>query len=710
IDPGFIDFANDDLRLRPDAQAYTDMPGFVPIPLEMSGLYDDEHRADARVWTPYIITNSATAAGANTASFNGTLVYPQFDANATVRVYWGTTDGGTDPGAWQNVAVLGQRRSGQVVHTPADLAPVTLYHFRFHAENSAGSHWAEQSNSTTTLPLTLAPGGGTVTASSAATSPALAFDNDFATSWQTAAGHPTGSLTDQFAGDAAFRTTGYALVSSADFAARDPRDWQLFGSYDGMTWVLLDSRVNQTFPGRGQTLRFGFVNNTAFRFHRLEITANAGDLEALHLAELRLYGPDFSPDTTGPLITTPGNLTVAGSTSAGANVTFEVSAVDAVSGNAVATASPASGSLFPIGETVVTVTASDGAGNPSTATFSVTVTAPVLAAPWTIQQIQPFAGVPGGSVTAPAANSFQITGTGGSTTGGTTGDLWTGTNDSFTYVSQPWSGDGIFTARLASFTSTDSSAKAGIVFRETTHTGSRYSAIYLLRKGDVWAQHKTATSGGSNNVNFFSASSTGRGIPEWIRLIRQGDSFTCYHSENGNTWSELGSSRINLLGGGDLSVGFAVAPRTGNSSAIAVFDNLSFLTPQQAWRQTNFGGTSDTGSAANSADPDFDGYNNLLEYALASTPTAAASVPAISTDLVLTESDPAKHLEITFNRIVDPLLLYAVEVTDNLTEPWATLWTSAGAANTAGPVTVSDSADPTSSKPRRFIRLRVTAP
>lgn len=710
IDPGFIDFANDDLRLRPDAQAYTDMPGFVPIPLEMSGLYDDEHRADARVWTPYIITNSATAAGANTASFNGTLVYPQFDANATVRVYWGTTDGGTDPGAWQNVAILGRHRSGQVAHTPADLAPVTLYHFRFHAENSAGSHWAEQSNSTTTLPITLVPGGGTVTASSAATPPALAFDDDFATSWQTAAGHPTGSLTDQFAGDAAFRITGYALVSSADLAARDPRDWLLFGSYDGMTWVLLDSRVNQTFSGRGQTLRFGFVNNTAFRFHRLEITANAGDLEALQLAELRLYGPDFSPDTTGPLITTPGNLSVAGSTSAGANVTFEVSAVDAVSGNAVATASPASGSLFPIGETVVTVTASDVAGNPSTATFSVTVTAPVLAAPWTIQQIQPFAGVPGGSITTPAANSFEITGTGGSTAGGTTGDLWTGSNDSFTFVSQPWSGDGIFTARLVSFTSTDSSAKAGIVFRETTHTGSRYSAIYLLRKGDAWAQHKTATSGGSNNVNFFSASSTGRGIPEWIRLVRQGDSFTCYYSENGNTWSELGSSRINLLGGAELSVGFAVAPRTGNSSATAVFDNISFLTPQQAWRQTNFGGTSNTGSAANSADPDFDGYNNLLEYALASTPTAAASVPAISTDLVLTEPDPAKHLEITFNRIVDPLLLYAVEATDNLTEPWATLWTSTGAANTAGPVTVSDSAVPVSSKPRRFIRLRVTAP
>ncbi len=710
MDPGFIDFANDDLRLRPGAQAYTDMPGFVPIPLEMAGLHADESRADARVWTPFIVTDTSTAVGANTASLTGTLAYPQFDANATVRVYWGTTDGGTDPGAWQNSAVLGLRRSGQIAHTPANLAPATLYHFRFHAENSAGSHWAEQSNSTTTLPLSLAPGGGTVIASPSATSPTLAFDNDPATSWQTAIGFPNGSLIYQFDGNTAFRITSYSLVSSSDSPARDPRDWQLFGSYDGVTWVLLDSRVNQTFSSRGQTLSFGFVNNTAFKFHRLEITANAGDPDTLQLAELKLYGPDFTPDTTGPVITTPGDLTVAASTFTGANVTFEVSAVDTVSGNAVATASPASGSLFPIGATLVTVTASDAAGNPSTANFTVTVTAPVLAAPWAIQQIQPFAGVPGGSVATPAASSFQITGTGGSTAGGATGDMWTGNNDSFTYVSQPWSGDGTFTARLASFTSTDSSAKAGIVFRETTNAGSRYSAIYLLRKGDAWAQHKTTTSGNTSNVNFFSAPSTGRGIPEWIRLVRQGDTFTCYYSENGITWTALGSPRSNLLGGSELTVGFAVAPRTGNTSATAVFDNISFLSPQQVWRQTYFGSTSESGNAANLADPDSDGYNNLLEYALASTPTTAASVPAIATDLVLTEPDPAEHLEITFNRIADPLLLYAVEATDHLSEPWTTIWTSTGAANTAGPVIVSDINGPASPKSCRFLRLKISIP
>ena len=165
-----------------------------------------------------------------------------------------------------------------------------------------------------------------------------------------------------------------------------------------------------------------------------------------------------------------------------------------------------------------------------------------------------------------------------------------------------------------------------------------------------------------------------------------------------------------LTGGISTGGNAFVVGGAGNTTATAQFDNISFLSPQQAWRQTNFGTTNNTGNAADPADPDFDGYENLLEYALASTPTTAASVPAISTGLVLTEPDPEEHLEITFSRIADPLLLYAVEATDDLTQPWTTIWTSTGAANTAGPVTVSDSVNPASPRLRRFIRLRVTAP
>lgn len=43
-DPGFVDLAGGDLRLRPDARIFKDLPGFQPIPFEKIGLFTDEYR------------------------------------------------------------------------------------------------------------------------------------------------------------------------------------------------------------------------------------------------------------------------------------------------------------------------------------------------------------------------------------------------------------------------------------------------------------------------------------------------------------------------------------------------------------------------------------------------------------------------------------------------------------------------------------------
>ncbi|MFH2042702.1 MAG: HYR domain-containing protein, partial [Acidobacteriota bacterium] len=81
-------------------------------------------------------------------------------------------------------------------------------------------------------------------------------------------------------------------------------------------------------------------------------------------------------DTTPPTLTTQGNITVPQTSPAGAVVNFVVTAVDIVDVSPLVTCTPPSGSIFPVGNTPVSCTASDSSGNTSVATtFTVSVTA-----------------------------------------------------------------------------------------------------------------------------------------------------------------------------------------------------------------------------------------------------------------------------------------------------------------------------------------------
>jgi Tol biopolymer transport system component len=81
------------------------------------------------------------------------------------------------------------------------------------------------------------------------------------------------------------------------------------------------------------------------------------------------------PDTTLPVITVPEDMTVEATSPDGAQVTFEEepSAIDEVDGPVDVTCDYSSGDTFPIGETVVTCSAEDEAGNSAEEKFTVTV-------------------------------------------------------------------------------------------------------------------------------------------------------------------------------------------------------------------------------------------------------------------------------------------------------------------------------------------------
>jgi hypothetical protein len=80
-------------------------------------------------------------------------------------------------------------------------------------------------------------------------------------------------------------------------------------------------------------------------------------------------------DTTAPTVTVTGAPVgpVQGNTLGGAIVNFTAQASDGVSSGLVASCSPAPGSVFPVGTSGVTCTATDAAGNSGGSSFAVTV-------------------------------------------------------------------------------------------------------------------------------------------------------------------------------------------------------------------------------------------------------------------------------------------------------------------------------------------------
>lgn len=91
-------------------------------------------------------------------------------------------------------------------------------------------------------------------------------------------------------------------------------------------------------------------------------------------------------DVTGPVLTVPADFGVTTGSASGVVVSYTASATDNVDGPIPPSCTPASGSLFPVGATGVSCSATDSHGNTASAGFTITVTlvdttAPVMTVP-----------------------------------------------------------------------------------------------------------------------------------------------------------------------------------------------------------------------------------------------------------------------------------------------------------------------------------------
>lgn len=161
----------------------------------------------------------------------------------------------------------------------------------------------------------------------------------------------------------------------------------------GSTQFINNANVSNVVVGTADNVNADAVFSQAVRVGENTITLNIGDWGGLNGFNFRIdlsmqssqtleLVPAAPPDSTPPVISAPPSVTAEATSAAGAAVTYTVSANDNVDGNVPVSASPASGSTFPLGTTAVGLAASDSAGNTATASFDVTVrdtTAPTIA-------------------------------------------------------------------------------------------------------------------------------------------------------------------------------------------------------------------------------------------------------------------------------------------------------------------------------------------
>ena len=212
------------------------------------------------------------------------------------------------------------------------------------------------------------------------------------------------------------------------------------------------------------------------------------------------------------------------------------------------------------GTYLVRLSANDGALN---ATADLTVTVLPSEPVWTGTNI---------ANATPAGNFTENEGT-FTVQGG--GSNISGAADTFYFVNRQLVGNCDFRARVVSMAGGLSSAKAGVMIRQTTAGGSRGAFMSVYGTGGNSYSWRTRPTDAASWVT--TSNSGAPSFPRWVRVVRNGNTYTGYTSIDGATWTAIGNpGTVSMTE--PMLIGLAVTSNNTSALCTAVFDNVS-ITP-----------------------------------------------------------------------------------------------------------------------------------
>mmetsp|Transcript_18961 Transcript_18961/g.28092 ORF Transcript_18961/g.28092 Transcript_18961/m.28092 type:complete len:1368 (+) Transcript_18961:371-4474(+) len=150
----------------------------------------------------------------------------------------------------------------------------------------------------------------------------------------------------------------------------------------------------------------------------------------------------------------------------------------------------------------------------------------------------------------------------------TSGDIW-GTSDSFQFSYRRLQADGVVYARVHKPTVTHAWVKSGLMIRENLDSSSKNVALLYTGNHGMICHGRYAP---GSSTTYFNADWINRGDPIWLAIVRTGNKFDFYKSEDASTWSPLASSNVAM--DTDVYVGLALTSLVGTAPSTGYYENF----------------------------------------------------------------------------------------------------------------------------------------
>jgi hypothetical protein len=173
------------------------------------------------------------------------------------------------------------------------------------------------------------------------------------------------------------------------------------------------------------------------------------------------------------------------------------------------------------------------------------------------------------------------------------------TTDEFRYAYKLLEGDGSITAKIESIQYTDDWAKAGVMMRSGLTALDLQVDMICAPSGRVEWMYRSSAGGATTEADTGEGSIT---LPHWVKLTRQGRTFTGHHSTDGVNWVSITegdptSSSVDILMPSPVYIGLVVTSHVTDVVCQAEFSEVSTTGNVTGdWQLADVGVTQNTGN------------------------------------------------------------------------------------------------------------------